>query len=152
MLEPTHNINVPLLRKELEFITAHPEEWNQATWGAQTACGTVACLAGNTVIHHYPADALHWRKYYSYINSIVGDPSIVELDGVKDKEGFLFKSVGEAAQELFGLTEYQASCLFSGSNTLRDLWEFANQFTNGEIEVPEGVKKLNTRYDRDRDL
>lgn len=34
-------INVPLLRKTLEHIEAHPEEWNQSAW----ACGTAGCFA-----------------------------------------------------------------------------------------------------------
>lgn len=34
-------VNVPLLRKTLEHIEAHPEEWNQSAW----ACGTAGCFA-----------------------------------------------------------------------------------------------------------
>lgn len=42
MTEPTPNL--PLLRKILDHIDAHPEEHDQETW--ESACGTTRCVAG----------------------------------------------------------------------------------------------------------
>lgn len=150
MLEPTHNIDVPLLRKELEHITAHPERWNQSTWGKQTECGTVACLAGNAVIHNYPVESLIWqtRKFVKYDGTRM--ETLTALDGVTIN--CLPYSVHEVARDLFGLTEDQAGAMFSATNTLSDLWEYANQITNGEIEVPEEVKVMAAQHNPDRDL
>ena len=33
-----------------DHILAHPEEFDMNTWGYQSACGTVACLAGTAVL------------------------------------------------------------------------------------------------------
>src|SRR6478609_6380573 len=45
--------NLPLLRKVLEHIDAHPEEWHQSVWAMETSaseCGTAFCVAGHTVV------------------------------------------------------------------------------------------------------
>lgn len=41
--------NLPLLRKILDHIDAHPEEWSQANWFTPTECGTAFCVAGHAV-------------------------------------------------------------------------------------------------------
>jgi len=53
--------NLPLLRKVLDHIDAHPQEWNQDLWGVNfplydqwaskeyTRCGTAFCIAGHAV-------------------------------------------------------------------------------------------------------
>lgn len=37
-------MNVELYRRVLEYIEAHPEEWNQESY-----CGTSCCFAGHTI-------------------------------------------------------------------------------------------------------
>jgi hypothetical protein len=39
-------LNIPLLRKTMEHIETHPEEWSQTTWAVRTPCGTTMCFAG----------------------------------------------------------------------------------------------------------
>lgn len=124
----TTMIDVPRLRKELEFITAHPERWNQSAWIQRTECGTTGCLAGNTVLHAgyqplfghglvRPDQAAHVRR----------------LDG--DGE----QLVDDVAQRLLGLTDREASELFHPLNTLHDLWWVAADLTDGELQVPADV-------------
>src|SRR4051812_46897448 len=45
-LTPSHGVDVPLLRKTLEFITDNPDQHRQDTWAKRTECGTAMCLAG----------------------------------------------------------------------------------------------------------
>lgn len=122
-------VNVPLLRKELEHITAHPEDWDQGNWligRRRASCGTAGCLAGNTVLHDgwYPNTA----------NSHFNHPVAHVI-----KEQHREASVKAVASDLLQLTRHQASVLFAGHNSLLDLWMIASELTNGEIEVPPGV-------------
>lgn len=39
-------LNIPLLRKTIEYIEEHPDEWAQDTWASKTNCGTTMCFAG----------------------------------------------------------------------------------------------------------
>lgn len=146
MLEPTHNIDVPALRKELEFITANRDCWRQEVWAERTSCGTVACLAGNTVLHHYPDEQIRWepviivdpednKRIVSQMGSVI-DPELARSKGYATD----LVTVSEAARLKLGLTATQARQMFSGDNTLRTLWNLANQFSNDEIEVPEELK------------
>lgn len=117
-------INVPLLRKTLEHITAHPEEWDQGVWmreAARNECGTAGCLAGwaLTLAGH----ELDFDK-----NNIFFGEAHYLTDG---------RPIEEAAEQELGLTEDQGEELFAETNTLVDLWELANEYTDGEIEVPE---------------
>lgn len=144
-------INVALLRDTLKDITAHPERWNQSNWAKHlyevdgkkldalrsselwwetdadevdklTVCGTACCLAGNVV-----STQLGGKLVFEW-----GDQSSREviLDGEQ-------QPIADAAQKHLGLTGDQARMLFSGGNTLAILWDYANRFTNGEIEIPE---------------
>jgi hypothetical protein len=130
VIQPT--IDVPRLRKELEYVTIHPERWNQHQWIQQTACGTVGCLAGNTVLH---AGA---QPLFGYNNSDHDDQaSFVEIERGDDRHR---TSVSRAARELLGLTDDQAEDLFHPLNSLHRLWSLAARFTDGEIKVPSGVE------------
>lgn len=114
-------IDVPLLRKELEFVTYNRQHWRQATFlASEEACGTVGCLAGNGL--------LHAGQVIAFTNLETRNVEFAPLfdwwdDGAK----------------LFGITENQADGLFRGGNTLRDLWEIACAITGGAIEVPPDV-------------
>jgi hypothetical protein len=122
----THTVNVPLLRKVLEHVTAHPEEWNQKWWATKTtesSCGTACCVAGWAV-----SWAGHDFKWDSN-----GEASVY----IRERDA---RAIPHVAQELLGLNPEQAGILFFSGNTLPMLWEFANEFTEGEIEIPEDVK------------
>lgn len=114
-------VNVPLLRKELEHVTHHPKEWNQTVWLRRwipNQCGTLGCLAGNTVLHA----GLELR--------LEPEGTYMPMDGY---------TIKHHATNLLGLTVCQANALFDGSNSLLDLWSIANRITDGEIEVPQSV-------------
>src|SRR5712692_7014474 len=42
--------NPELGRKVLDYVTSHPGEFDMTVWGGFTPCGTVACLAGHTML------------------------------------------------------------------------------------------------------
>lgn len=118
-IEPKLEIDVPLLRKTLEHITAHPEEHQQGVWGARflmTACGTAFCLAGHAV--QFAGHEIEWD----------GDDIACDVVGGA--------SIEFTAQRELGLEDRQADVLFNPFNTQRDLWRLASEYTHGAIEVP----------------
>jgi hypothetical protein len=142
-------VDVDRLRRALELVTADPDRWEQGHWfelppayeeaaeghddapcsvarlpvdgepGVDWTCGTTACLAG-------------WVTFQAG-----HEPSTV-IDHVVSPTGEV-GFVRRVAQELLGLTDGQASLLFFGDNSLRDLWEYARVFTDGALEVPPAV-------------
>lgn len=119
-------INVPLLRKTLEHITAHPEEWNQRMWARVTDCGTACCVAG-------------WAVQFA--GHQLGEPEC-ECGTCSDvshlDDG---RRISDVAADVLGLDPSGNACdLFSPSNTLADIWQYASDFTDGEIEIPSEVK------------
>lgn len=128
-------IDVARLRKELEFITAHRERWNQLRWiqrptDAATECGTTGCLAGNTVLN------AGYEPVFGIALCRPGEAGHVRVEGRRDP-----RTVLAVASELLGLDSFQADRLFYPTNTLLDLWLLAARFTDGEVEVPEDVRR-----------
>ena len=96
-LDPAR-INVPLLRKVMEHIEAHPEEWDQETW--VSTCETKACFAG-------------WACWLSGVGMQAHGGLTVTSDG---------DPVPRAAAELLGLDRETAwDMLFDGHLTMADL-------------------------------
>lgn len=108
-------VNVERLRAELEFITANPKQWDQAVWAEKSDCGTCCCIAGWAVLHE--GIELSFRRGYSGLTA----------DG---------RLIDEVAMEILGLDDDDADWLFSGGNTLYDLWSKASDLTNGAIQIP----------------
>lgn len=129
-IEPGLAVNVPLLRKTLEHLTAHPEEHIQANWATRnldTACGTAFCLAGH---------AVQFAGYEIAWDHRDGDVSI-HMDNVAyhvDTVGH--ETIEEVATSELGLDYCQARNLFDYNNSRERLWYLANEITNGEIEIP----------------
>ena len=96
--------NLPLLRKVLEHIDAHPKEWRQDSWATRTsasACGTAFCLAGHAVV--LAGGELHWDKELGVASEVtMPDGSTM--------------SIQKAAADLLGLTSYEALHLFYAKN------------------------------------
>jgi hypothetical protein len=112
--------NTELLRKTLEHITAHPEEWEQTWWATRRSCGTAYCLAGHVAV------ATGHR---------IAFPTGCELScSITDG-----REIAEIAEIELGLNSRDAHLLFAANNTLRRLWSLASRITNGEISVPEDV-------------
>lgn len=114
--------NVALLNQTLAYIEAHPQEWDQTTWH----CGTTACFAGHAAL----LDGAEWAPANVPIGELVlardDDPdlNVLVLDGTPS----VF--VDDRAQRILGLTEYQATELFSGCNSLDDLRTLVAEFTS----------------------
>jgi hypothetical protein len=126
-------VNVARLRAELEFVTANPRNWDQNTWltlphdeaveaepGTDWTCGTKACLAG-------------WTGHHNGYEPVSASSTFG-----RDAAGQAW-DVEPAAAEVLNVNLSQTNYLFHGDCTLRDLWEFARVFTDGEIQVPEDV-------------
>lgn len=109
-------LNVPLLRKSLEFVTEHPEEWDQTTFGAVRSCGTVGCFA-----HH--AVRLDGAKMVGvqYARFEEGDDPdyLISIAGVPTTH------VRHRAQRVLGLPDGHR--LFDSDNTLLDLEVMVNR-------------------------
>jgi hypothetical protein len=140
-------LDVPRLRKALEFVTDHPEEWRQLYWAVRSdTCGTKACLAGRIVLQ--AGVELDWRPdRHLYLQLGVERAQTIAADQTR--------TIGDQACTLLGVPEAMVDDfhrgylsgnayllmldfdrLWSGANTLRDLWFYASELTDGEIEMP----------------
>lgn len=147
-------IDVELLRKELEHVTAHPEEWDQTRWIVRTSCGTTGCLAGGTALRagYRPYEVtdvigqLTW-VYVAHDDPIRDSSSVEDLTAPDPR----VLSVSSVARRLLGITNTQANDLFAPHNTLEDLWIIASELTDGAIEVPPDVIDAAREPHRDGD-
>lgn len=138
MPEFDHGVNVPLLRKTLEYVTEHPEEHDQGSWAERTirdgvVCRSSHCLAGwavvldgeETIDWDHPDDT--WE-----ISAQTTKQSVHRIGG---------RDIEEVAHELLGLpgkvSEKTEVPLFKPDNSLAKLWHLANEVTDGEIEIPD---------------
>lgn len=115
-------VNVPLLRKVMEHIAAHPEEWEQEEYAVQRPCGTAYCVAGTVA---------QWAGEEFAFECMPGD-RIVAMSRLSSGE-----RVEDFAREALGLSCTQAYHLFHERNTLPYLWTLAAEYTAGDIAIPE---------------
>jgi len=113
-------VNVPLLQKVLDHITAHPEEWRQSDWASKSACGTAYCVAGHAVV---------MSGYTASFSSKNWATGFCVKDGRRGH-------IDTVAREVLGLDLWQAQDLFHGRNTMQEIWDIATEITDGEIVVP----------------
>ncbi len=132
--EPTGRVNVELLRKVLEFITEHPDEWEQAEWLSRSTCGTAGCVAGWAVV--MDGQEIEWEPD-------VLDNGLTGYRASGTKQGL---RIDDAAREALGLTPFEASEMFMAYNDLPYLWHLAREFTGGEIEPPEELREQVKAY------
>lgn len=121
-----NQVNVPLLRKALEHIDAHPEEHDQGVWARRTPCGTAYCLAGHVaVLAGYEidwspaADCGYFEAQVECVTALDSWGSPLDIAWV--------------AQDALGVTCHQSRVLFATENSRADLWAIAEKLTNGEI-------------------
>lgn len=93
-------LNLPLARKVLEHIEAHPEEHFQGFWGKQivdseTACRTTMCIAGWAAA--LSGCELEWEN--GFLDKVNGDHNV---------HGY--------AEELLGLNSTESVHLFYSGN------------------------------------
>lgn len=115
-------VNIPLLRKVLDHVTAHPEEHNQSMWGVRTSCGTAYCIAGHALV--MSGVQLGWEDTadgYGYAT----------VDVTKDGE-----QIHDAARRVLGLDDVQAYLLFDPNNSRDRAWAIAADITDGKIQRP----------------
>jgi hypothetical protein len=104
--------NLPLLRKVLDHIDAHPEEWEQGSWAIQSSrysCGTAYCLAGHVAVMtgHEPAwDSIAQGEFYA-------DHTTADA------------CIGDVAQAELGITTEEADALFQADNSRTALREIS---------------------------
>lgn len=142
---PPPGVDVARLRDVLEFVTAEPDRWDQASWyrvahdvlrgtaapGADWTCATSACLAGWVALRAGWEPRIYRR----------GDATWADNETVRSAtDPDAVEHVRDVATELLGLTPEQAVYLFHADNNLRDLWEFAAVLTDGAVAVPTAVR------------
>lgn len=122
-------INVPLMRKTLDYIEHNPEDWDQDMWGARyergvwsrqhsmTPCATACCFAGNAVL----LAGGDFVEVYRHA---------VEVDGVH------YENAADAAYKLLGLTWKQADALFDECNSLDDLRRLVGEYITEAESAP----------------
>ena len=98
-------MNVDLMQKTMDYIEAHPEEWDQDEW----RCETTMCFAGWAV-------ALSGNYFFND-----------SIDATRKKNG---RNIGidSAAREELGLTFSQSSSLFLHSTNVKDVEEFKRDY------------------------
>jgi hypothetical protein len=114
--EPT--VNIPLLRKVMDHITAHPEEHDQESWAIRRDCGTTMCVAGWTV--HFAGHVIDWSEDDSESCTVDGNRALIS----------------DTAQADLGIGAGAVEDLFFQSVTLDDVWQTVERITDGEITRP----------------
>lgn len=117
--------NVALMHKVLLHITHHPDQWDQTSWARisyRSSCRTACCFAGHAVL--LSGEPLRYGEEYG---------TRIPL-GLDDDD---YGTVREGAERLLGLDFVDSARLFSGRNTLRDLWRICEELTEGEIKESE---------------
>lgn len=119
----TSVINFPLFDKVLAHIDAHPEEWEQETWGTQASpCKTSFCVAGH-IANMDPDVTLIWETDEPF-------SKLPQLTGVHHNDTGEIESIKNYAQAQLGLTSLEGAYLFTGSNTREDLQTYYDYFAS----------------------
>lgn len=94
-------MSIAQLRTALEYIKAHPDEWDQSTW----FCGTTACLAGHIALLDgwEPTDDYQPGLGYHVINGDTVD------------------AVDAVAADILGISRIEGGVLWDSRNTLAQL-------------------------------
>jgi hypothetical protein len=117
--------NTELLNRTLNYIEAHPKEWDQDAWARRDQCGTAYCFAGTTVmLSGLPLD---WHD--SYQQDYDETASLIAENAPAPYAG---ENISTVARDLLELGPEQADNLFDPRNTLNDLRRLVAEFTAGE--------------------
>lgn len=99
--------NVPLLEEVMHHIKDHPETHDQSTYLSQNDCGTAGCFAGWAWL-------LSGQEYF-------------KIDSARDA-----LRVFDGAREVLGLTDREATALFSPGNNRSVLELMVKDLANGD--------------------
>lgn len=119
--------NTDLLNRTLNYIEAHPGEWDQNQWAARNSCGTVYCFAGTAVmLSELP---IEWRDSYQDHDYYGEIASYIASDAPAP---YADRFISTAARELLELSEAQSDRLFDPVNKLADLRRLVAELTAAE--------------------
>lgn len=123
--------NTKLLKRTLNYIEAHPDEWDQKHWASWTQCGTAYCFAGWTVALAHPGASPDFSEGASPDGETTG---YVVVDGES-------VDIEEFATELLDLSGEQADALFCATNSLDELRRQVAELTAAEppLDAPAGA-------------
>lgn len=150
------NVNVPELRKVLEFLTANRKKHRQGAWTLPDVHSTedyelinVTYTGGLTWEEKVVTEESVWKCntggcLAGWTAMMLGWRPIVGMDSTVWKDGKV-GHVDDITRKHLGLTDVQASILFQGSNSLHDLWAVAEVITDGEITVPSTLEGTEPR-------
>jgi hypothetical protein len=126
--EPT--VNVPLLRKAVEWVEEQVEldgwgQWDQANWvmpeseridlyDREPGCGTAYCVAG-------------------YVGQLVNPAYAGDAWGGADVGAPGARHVSDVAREALGLTPMQSNTLFESANGVDRIRALAEDFAGGAL-------------------
>lgn len=150
------------LRRTLEHVLAHPEEYRQHLWGyryargeprhdamSSSACRTVFCLAGHVAVTVAGATPV-WSDREG--DDVGRGSGVGYLHWVvpPDADPRTREDVQEYARRVLGLTSLQSTHLFRGGNSLRRAAELAFYYTGGRVDVLDRLPEP-TQSDRDNE-
>jgi len=129
-------IDVDRLRALLEHLTEHPEMHDQREWAIHTQRGNRPCMTAHC--------AAGWTVALDDRYSIVWHPSddVTSFGTHAITPSGTTQVIRYIAQELLGFESWQAATFFCASNSLHDLWGYANTWTNGAIRIPDSVTEF----------
>lgn len=118
--------NEPLLREVLEYITAHPEEHDQSTWGQIKNGRVVGCVGFHAV--QLSGD---YRLIFEIFDTHRAGQYAKALDSNNNE--LLISDAAYKALRIDRVTPSGAYRLFIGCETVDDLWQIASELTGGRI-------------------
>jgi hypothetical protein len=138
-MSPVNLRGLALLDHVLDHIDAHPESWDQETYGRYspvpeadedendplpTSCNTVACIAGHTVLAALPPQELRFNQYDELVQRDYGN----------------YNTLPDLAADLLQIPQdrsywrnekHHTRGLFHSENTREDLQRFRDMIAQG---------------------
>ena len=141
--------HVDALRRTLEYVLTHPDEYDQETFGysrdprdpteraTSPACGTTFCVGGHAAVTVAGATPV-WTDGYEVAPGVfqpVGllDDVVPPGRAVDDEDAWV--PVHEYAIDALGLTSREGALLFAGNNSLVEVANYAYEFTGGRVDL-----------------
>jgi hypothetical protein len=115
--------NQEMFDKVLQRISDHPESLDMSYWAQRSSCGTVACIAGHTVLamgYQFAFQPFQERASLAFITDRFGSAEYVDIR--------------ERARDALGLTDIQADFMFTCFNI------------GDENHAPKTVEELTMRW------
>lgn len=134
-------MNVENMREMARYMRElPPEQIRMTTWGCNAECGTVACLAGHTVLH-LGTDADKYQ-FWRYVNCKMR----LTFDGIMD----VTRHIQCAAQRILGLSDRESRMLFLDAGPLTPWDELGVYFDEATPEEVAGVVEYMIRREEGR--